>query len=105
MKGAARSSATEVRNPLLSLPSAKRLQELPPDVRDLLRDILLELRVDANVKAEESWRRRKGCIAAYWRAVSTYALHLARVVRASRGSRSKVSSVHGKGVVVSISGR
>jgi hypothetical protein len=83
-----RANSAEVRNPVLALRSARRLQELPPDVRALLRDILLETRVDANAKAEESWRRRKGPIACYWRAVSTYALHLARVLRPPRTLRS-----------------
>lgn len=81
MTATSRSNSAEVRNPLLALPSAQRLQQLPPEVRELLRDILMEIRVDANVKAEASWRKSKGPIACYWRAVSTYALHLARALR------------------------
>jgi len=93
MSSAVRANCAEVRNPVLALPSAKRLHELPPEVRELLRDILMEMRADANVKAEDSWRHRKGPIACYWRAVSTYALHLARVLRPARRFRPKLVAV------------
>lgn len=93
MSAASRSNSAEVRNPLLALPSAQRLQQLPPEVRELLRDILMEIRVDANIKAEASWRKSKGPIACYWRAVSTYALHLARVLRPRRAPPAAVPAV------------
>jgi len=33
-----------------------------------------------NAEAENAWRRRKGPMAAYWRAVATYARHLAHAL-------------------------
>lgn len=65
-------------NPLLRLPSAQTILALPdsPQKR-LLEQLLRELRADADRVAEESWRRRKGIMGAYWRAVSTYARHCA----------------------------
>ena len=72
------------RNPILGLPSAYRLEERPPEARRVLRDVLLELAAEANVEAERSWSKRKGPMAAYWRAVSTYAKHLARATARAR---------------------
>jgi hypothetical protein len=77
----ARSSTPDVRNPVLKLPAVERLQALPPDVRADLRSALIELRGDANAKAEQAWRKRKGPMAAYWRATATYAGHFARALR------------------------
>lgn len=39
-----------------------------------------DLRDQANTEAENAWRRRKGPMAAYWRAVSTYARHMAHAL-------------------------
>jgi hypothetical protein len=66
------------RNPVLDLPSAKRLEELPIEARIALRAVLLDLADEANDQAEDAWSRKKGPMAAYWRAVSTYAKHIAR---------------------------
>ncbi|MGU2073411.1 hypothetical protein ACSETA_10695 [Pseudomonas aeruginosa] len=54
-------------------------------ISDLLTSIraaigMRELRVQANTEAENAWRRRKGPMAAYWRAVSTYARHIAHAL-------------------------
>lgn len=76
-----RSSQPEVRNPVLGLPSAYRLQQLTPHEKDALRAVLLDIRSEARTKADESWRRSKGPMAAYWKAVGTYAGHLARALR------------------------
>jgi hypothetical protein len=73
-----RSARIETRNPLLGLPSYQRLLALPEDAQAVLRDVLGDLRVDAAERAETAWRQRKGPMAAYWRAVSVYALHLRR---------------------------
>lgn len=69
-------------NPLLQLPAARKILALPdsPEKR-LLEQLLRELRLDANTEAENAWRRRKGPMAAYWRAVATYARHLAHTFR------------------------
>lgn len=76
-----RSTRREVRNPLLALPAAERLCRLPPEVREILADILGELSVDARNRAEASWVKNKAPMAAYWRAVATYANHLRRIIR------------------------
>ncbi|WP_025139666.1 hypothetical protein [Achromobacter sp. DH1f] len=68
-------------NPLLQLSSGKALQDLPPEDRARIRAVLVDLRRQANDLAEEAWRRRKGPMAAYWRAVATYARHLAHALR------------------------
>jgi hypothetical protein len=76
-----RSLRRDVRNPVLALPAAQRLLEAPADVRQLLRDLLLDLAADARVRAAECWRRHKAPMACYWKAVSVYSGHLARVLR------------------------
>lgn len=68
-------------NPLLNLPAARALLALDGSSRAALAALMLELRRDANVEAERAWKRRKGPMACYWRAVSTYARHVAHVLR------------------------
>lgn len=70
-------------NPLLKLSSARALLALPREQRDAIANLLTELRHEANLEAETAWRRRKGPMAAYWRAVSTYARHIAHALRLS----------------------
>lgn len=67
-------------NPLLKLPAAERLMGLPPEQRREIALVMRDLRDQANTEAEKSWRKRKGPMAAYWRAVSTYARHLAHAL-------------------------
>lgn len=76
-----RSSQAHVRNPVLALPSIARLQAMTPATPAELRLVLLELRHDAQTRAEECWRRHKAPMAAYWKVVSVYAGHLSRVLR------------------------
>lgn len=76
-----RSSAADIRNPLLRLPAAQRLRALPPETRQVLADLLVELAHDARQRAEQSWSRNKAPMAVYWKAVSVYAGHLHRVLR------------------------
>ncbi len=76
-----RASRAWVRNPMLALPGVAALRQLDPDVRATLRTILIDLAGDARCRAEESWRRHKAPMAAYWKAVAVYAGHLARVLR------------------------
>jgi hypothetical protein len=61
---AARSNRREVRNPILGLP------------------VLLAIAADARGRADESWRKHKGPMAAYWKAASVYAGHIAKAIRA-----------------------
>ena len=67
-------------NPLLRLPAARNLLRLPPEQRKAMVLVLRQLRDQANTEAEQAWRRRKGPMATYWRAVSTYARHLAHAL-------------------------
>lgn len=76
-----RHASPVVRNPILALPGTARLLQLDPHTRALLRAVLLDLAADARTRAEESWRWHKAPMAAYWKAVSVYAGHLARVLR------------------------
>lgn len=78
---AVRSSRQEVRNPVLALPAARKLRQLPPETRTVLTELFRELAADARVRAQTSWHRNKGPMAAYWKAVGAYAEHIRRVVR------------------------
>ncbi len=70
-------------NPLLALPAGRALQALPAEQRASLEAVLRELRAQADAEAEKSWRKRKGPMAAYWRAVATYARHTAHALSKS----------------------
>ncbi len=76
-----RSLDPTVRNPLLALASVRDLQKLPAESRAALRALLKDLRIDAKAKAERSWRSSKAPQACYWKAVSVYAGHTARLLR------------------------
>ena len=60
---------------------SERFSALPADARAALRVALLDLRAEARENAELSWRRHKAPQAAYWKALSVYAGHLARALR------------------------
>lgn len=75
-----RGARRDVRNPVLALPSAKKILDLPPEVRRPLGILLRELATDAADQAQRAWKSNKGIMAAYWKAVSVYAKHLARVI-------------------------
>lgn len=72
-------------NPLLKLPAGRALLALPAEQRAPLEALLRELRAQADDEAEKSWRKRKGPMAAYWRAVSTYARHAAHALSKGAG--------------------
>ncbi len=76
-----RSNRAEVRNPLLALPATKRLAALPPETREIVCDLLEEIRIDAFARADNAWRKSKPPLAAYWRAVSTYSGHVRKAIR------------------------
>lgn len=67
-------------NPLLQLPAGKALQALPEPDRRRIEAVMRDLRDQANTEAENAWKKRKGPMAAYWRAVSTYARHTAHAL-------------------------
>lgn len=78
-------------NPLMKLPAMRQVMALPPEQRGPLEALMRELRADADRNAEESWRKRKGPMAAYWRAVSTYARHVAHAL--SKGDQVNATDV------------
>lgn len=72
------------RNPVLALPSLKAFFDLPIETRELLEALLRALAHDAAGKAEQSWRRRKAPMAAYWHAIAVYSRHIARAISPGR---------------------
>lgn len=77
---AARDRLPEVRNPVLALPASVRLMALPTDSRAALSAVLLDLRDDARIRAEQCWRKHKAPMAVYWKCVGVYSNHLARAL-------------------------
>jgi hypothetical protein len=76
-----RSSHPNVRNPLLSLGGTAALVDLPEEQKKHIRILLLDIRRDAQEKAEKCWRKHKAPMATYWKAVAVYAGHTARLLR------------------------
>lgn len=89
-------------NPLLQLPAARDLLALPTESRRAVASVLHALRTQANAEAEIAWSRRKGPMAAYWRAVATYARHLAHAIdngrSEPRSSATTLPNPAGQGV-------
>ncbi len=79
-------------NPLLKLTAARDLLDLPIESRRAIVSVLRELRSQANDEAEVAWARPKGPMAAYWRAVATYARHLAHAVGHERSRPPSVAT-------------
>lgn len=79
--GQSRSNRAEVRNPILALPAARQLDDLPTPARDALIAVLLGIKADAAERANECWRKHKAPMAAYWKAVSVYSGHIARALK------------------------
>jgi hypothetical protein len=67
-------------NPLLKLPAGKALMALPLADRRHFEALYRQLRAQADAEADKAWKRRKGPMAAYWRAVATYARHTAHAL-------------------------
>lgn len=79
-------------NPLLNLPAGKDLLNLPTPDRVRIAQVMRDLRFQANTEAEKSWARRKGPMAAYWRAVSTYARHVAHALEQKQSNETRPTS-------------
>ena len=69
-----------MRNPVLLLPAAQGILALPIESRRPLGLLLRQLADQAASEAQRAWKSNKGIMAAYWKAVSVYAKHLARVI-------------------------
>ena len=90
-----RSAKAEVRNPVLKLPAARSVLALPVEQRRPLGILLRQLAFEAEVEAEKAWKRRKGIMAAYWRAVAIYSKHLARAIDPASARVAKSEQVRG----------
>lgn len=77
-----RSLRREVRNPVLGLPAMARLHALPPESRAAVEEILADVTTDARKRAQASWIKNKGPMAAYWKAVGAYSNHIRNAMRA-----------------------
>lgn len=76
-----RSNRREVRNPILALPGTQALLALPPETRQVIADLLADIVAEARRRAQQSWIKNKGPMAAYWKAVGAYAEHIRRLVK------------------------
>jgi hypothetical protein len=76
----ARSSQAVVRNPVLALPAAQQVFDLPPASRRLLGSSLRNLAREARDMMVLAIKRRRLKWASYWHAMSVYAKHIARVI-------------------------
>ena len=80
-----RSNKAEVRNPVLSLPSSTRFAQLDNETRATLEVLLRDLSSDARKRADTCWRKHKGPMAVYWKAVAVYSRHIAQAVKRGQG--------------------
>lgn len=86
----ARSARADVRNPILALPAARAaLAALDPAQAEALAVVLMAIRSDAADRAEQSWRKHKAPMAAYWKAASVYCGHVARAARSMIAARQQ----------------
>lgn len=76
-----RSSRADVRNPALLLPGMAKLRALPVESREAIADVFMDVRRDAAGRADKCWKKHKAPMAAYWKAVSVYAGHVARAIK------------------------
>lgn len=77
-----RSLRADVRNPMLALPSTRRLAEwLDANTARVLGALLADVAKDAAKRAADSWLSHKAPMACYWKMVSVYARHTSRAVR------------------------
>ena len=76
-----RANRAEVRNPVLTLPCAQRVNEMPPESRAWLMAFLQDLRKEARRRAAESLKRHKAPLYLYWTVCAVWSGHLAKVLR------------------------
>jgi hypothetical protein len=75
-----RGARLDVRNPVLRLPAAQTILELPAETRRPLGLLLRQLADQANAEAERSRKRNKHMMFAYWKVAAVYIKHVARAV-------------------------
>lgn len=75
-----RSTKPDIRNPLLGLPSVIALQDLSPEARAALKEMLRNISKDCRVRANKAWASHKAPMAAYWKSLAVYANHMQRLL-------------------------
>lgn len=76
-----RGARVDVRNPIVLMAEAKALAaSMSPMQRQLFGRLMRRMAADADKNAEKAWKKRKGPMAAYWRAGCTYMKHIARAI-------------------------
>lgn len=70
-----------VHNPILALPTMQRIIAEGAPWRADLRALLVELRDHAKAKGEESLRKNKYMMFAYWKVAAVYINHIARALK------------------------
>jgi hypothetical protein len=78
---AVRSNRAIVRNPLMALPAAEALSNLPDESKSAVRELMKQISADARIRAEKCWKTHKAPMAAYWKAVAVYANHSSRLLK------------------------
>lgn len=74
-----RGARVDVRNPVMLMPEMRELYDsATPAQRALWGKLLRAMAASADKNAEKAWHKRKGPMAAYWRAGCTYFKHIAR---------------------------
>lgn len=78
----ARSNRAAVRNPIAAdAEVCAILAEISPEGREVLRRVLTSLSKSWRAKAEQSWRKHKPPVAAYWKSNAVNARHLALALK------------------------
>ena len=75
-----RSSAPDVRNPLLKLKSAAALRELPLTARAAVRSVMVGVRAESRRRADAGWNVRRVPAAAHWKCLAIYAGHVVNLL-------------------------
>lgn len=80
-----RSTSAAVRNPIAADPEVCAiLGEMSPEGREILARVLSRLARTWRAKAEQSWRKHKPPVAAYWKSNAVNARHLSLACRKVR---------------------
>lgn len=75
-----RGARLDVRNPVLRLPAAQQILDMPVEQRRPLGILLRQLADQANSEAERSRKRNKHMMFAYWKVAAVYIKHVARAI-------------------------
>ena len=88
-----RSSAPDVRNPLLKLKSAAALRDLPWAARAAIRAVMVGVRAESQRRADAGWCVRRVHIAARWKCLAIYSGHVVKLLGPDARAAAKSISV------------